>query len=119
MKKKFEEKKKKIFLTLSEMIELDKKNFSIFKSFHAYQTKKFKNNFTLIDNSSNEILEAIKEIDTRLNKKFLETKKNLQNQKKFWSIFKKSNVFADHIKKVDINSRIGKSFLKSNGWILK
>lgn len=112
-------KKKKIFLTLSELIELDKKNFSIFKSFHVYQTKKFKNNFTLIDNSSNEILEAIKEIDTRLNKKFFETKKNLQNQKKFWSIFKKSNVFADHIKKVDINSRIGKSFLKSNDWILK
>ena len=117
--KKIFEKKTKKYLNLSQIIKLDKNGLSIFRDFHAYKTSNFKKKYILIDNSSDEILEAVKEIESRLNNSFIETKKNNENQKKFWDIFKKSGIFEDFIKRVDPKSRISKKFIYKNQWIIK
>ena len=101
------------------MIKLDKNGLSIFRDFHAYKTSNFKKKYILKDNSSDEILEAVKEIESRLNNSFIETKKNNENQKKFWGIFKKSGLFNHYIKRVDPRSRISKKFIYKNQWIIK
>ena len=48
---------------------------SVFKDFHSYKTLKFRKKYTLKDNTSEEILDAIKEIEMRLSKSYKETKK--------------------------------------------
>ena len=117
--KKILEKKTKTFLNLSQIIELDKKGMSVFKDFHSYKTLKFRKKYTLKDNTSEEILDAIKEIEMRLSKSYKETKKNIRNQKKFWDIFKKSGIFENYVKKIDPKSRISKKFIDRNQWIIK
>ncbi len=117
--KKILKKKTKRFLNLSQIIELDKKNMSIFKDFHSYKKLNFRKKYVLKDNTPEEILEAIKEIEMRLSKSYKETKKNIRNQKKFWNIFKKSGFFKNHVKKVDPKSRISKKFIDNNQWIIK
>ena len=117
--KKILEKKTKTFLNLSQIIELDKNGMSVFKDFHSYKTLKFRKKYTLKDNTSEEILDAIKEIEMRLSKSYKETKKNIRNQKKFWDIFKKSGIFENYVKKIDPKSRISKKFIDRNQWIIK
>tara|TARA_Y100001970_G_scaffold293457_1_gene440363 strand:- start:58 stop:1218 length:1161 start_codon:yes stop_codon:yes gene_type:complete len=87
----------KRFLNFEEMLLTDYSNFEIIKS----------KNLQWIDNSSEEIMEAVKEMNMRLSNQWISNDKDLVLQNKFWKIFKKHD-----IKSPDLY--IGSNFLRNN-----
>ncbi len=110
--------KKNTILNLSELIKMQKRGTGIFSNFNFFQSAKFHKKFKLIDNSAEEILDATIEIDKRLNKNFFENLDDLKVQNKFWSIYKKSGLFEDFVGQIHKNSRISKTFINKNRWVV-
>ncbi len=113
-----------------------KKSISIFKHYYDYKTKKklslteIKNlalsealntqyfilkGVSLRENSPKEIKKVVVEMETKLNKKWKETKKNKILQKKFWSLINKQATGINNVKLHNkFLSKIGYNFLLLN-----
>ena len=116
--KKIVQKKNNIKLNLSEMIKLDKENKKIFQSFSYFQEKEFHDKYYLVDNTADEILDAVKEILERLDNTFKETKTNIEKQKKYWELYNLSGLYDEHVKSKHFKSSIGKKYILENDWLI-
>lgn len=105
--KKMYSKKMNRFLNLTEMVDMD---FSCNFNGHKYA----EHGIELIENSPEEILEAAKEMNERLDGTWTDTHESLERQKLF-NEFRKDMMVKHNILEGDINwCRIGDHFLRSN-----
>ena len=116
--KKIINKQNKLPLTLSQMLEYDKENKDIFKTFSYFQMKEFHDKFLLIDNTAEEILEAVKEMHKKLNNILIEKDPSIERQKKFWKLYRSTGLYDEHIKSKHINSSIGQKYIIENEWLI-
>jgi len=116
--KKIINKQNSLPLTLSQMLEYDKIGKYMFKSFSYFQMKEFHDKFLLIDNTAEEILDAVKEMHNKLNNIFIEKDLSLDRQKKFWKLYRSSGLYDEHIKSKHINSSIGQKYIIENEWLI-
>ena len=98
--KKFYSKKKKRFLTFREINELE---YSGNSSYYLLRDEEI----NLVENTAEEINDAVIENYLRLEKKWNETNQEIKLQEKFWSIFNHRFIKSKNLK-------IGFSFLKNN-----
>lgn len=106
--KKIYNKDKKAYLSLKEMLNLEydynKKNF-------------FKNlNLEIIDNTSNEILDAVSEMNFRINNIWSDSKEQIKLQNKFWDLFKNNENY--YYLRYVLKNRISSTYLSKNSFLL-
>ena len=80
--------------------------------------KEFHDKFLLIDNTAEEILEAVKEMHKKLNNTLIEKDLSIERQKKFWKLYRSSGLYDEHIKSKHINSSIGQKYIIENEWLI-
>ena len=88
-----------------------KNNFSLNKTFQELGIK-------MIDNTPEEITDAVIEMDTRLNGTWKTDNEEEDLQDKFWSLFKHKLSLHEHGFIKSPTFRIGSSFLKKNQSLL-
>jgi len=100
------------FLSLNDLIKTGAIEFM--------QTKLYNDlGVEIIDNTSDEITDAVIEMEGRLNGTWVETDEDIELQTIFWKKFKTSPNFADHFGWKHPESRISSSFLRKNHeWFL-
>lgn len=98
--------KEERYLTLSELLFSD-----IGNKFNAHQLDP--HDIVVHDNTSEEILEAVREMTARLDGTFVETPEDEERQARFRAIYKKK---YDHLQ---VHGRIGAAFLKDNPYWLE
>ena len=80
----------------------------------------YKKNLKVLTSNEDEILDLVSELYFRLEGVFLENKKDLENQKKFWSIFfeklKNDTEFVNH--DGSYKAKISSTYLRSNEYFL-
>ena len=110
--KKLQNKKTKKFLSIKDQI-----SYNLIDALHKnmYENK----NIEIIDNTSKEILEAVTEMDLKLNNRWFEDDKDIKNQEIFFDHIKKWKEFNNKIGKLNSQSRVGRSFLRNNiSWLI-
>ena len=80
-------------------------------------------NIKLIDNSPQDILQAVIEMDEKIELKWINDQSDLNLQSKFWEIFKNNKVLLEYQKNRgflhgEIKSKISSNFLKKNKYLL-
>jgi putative glycosyltransferase (TIGR04372 family) len=83
---------------------------------HSYYRKEkyVKEKITVQDLSSEEILQAVMEMESRLTGTWKETEEDIQLQQRFWKLFKENVEFHTHHGRIHPQARVGSSFLKAN-----
>ena len=110
--KKLQNKKTKKFLSIKDQI-----SYNLIDALHKniYDNE----NIEIIDNTSKEILEAVTEMDLKLNNRWFEDDKDIKNQEIFFDHIKKWKEFNNKIGKLNSQSRVGRNFLRSNiSWLI-
>ena len=103
--KKIFSKKKNQILKFSEIFEIGAENL---QSNHDYQNLELK----VIDNTPDEILDVVKEMEQRISNKWITTQEDEELQAEYWKL----NSFKNMPK---FNCRIGSKFLKKNLQLIK
>lgn len=100
------------FLRLNDLIKTGAINFS--------QTKLYNDlGVEIVDNTSDEITDAVIEMEGRLEGTWVETAEDIELQTIFWKKFKTNHQFTDHFGWKHPESRISSSFLRKNhDWFL-
>jgi len=98
--------KKKRFLTFSEILKSEVAHYVRGEEFK-------KGGLKIIENSPEEILDLVKEMNERIDNTFKVTKEDERLQKKYWSFIKQSNLCYKS------PARIGSLFLRKNQNLLK
>ena len=87
---------------------------------HSYdKSKEYEDaNIEINDISSNEIYEAVMEMEKRLNNDWKESSKDQKLQKEFWKIFKSHSSYRKFNNIIHPKARIGSDFLRNNSkWL--
>ena len=110
--KKLKDKNSKNYLSISKQIDTGLINSHYYEEYDN-------NKVNILDNTENEILDAVKEMKNKLNNKWVENDEDLLRQKQFFENLKKWTGFDTKIGKIHINSRIGQRYLKDNiKWLI-
>jgi putative glycosyltransferase (TIGR04372 family) len=110
--KKVRYKKSDKFLNLMEMLQIDSEQSAKYTSFYRERRLEY------IENSSDEILDVVLEMEQRLSGKWEETDITLKNQKLFNNIFKEYCFLYKQFGMNKFTHKLSSEFTKKNEWFL-
>jgi len=73
-------------------------------------------NLEVIDNTSNEILDAVSEMNLRINNIWSDSKEQIKLQNKFWDLFKNNENY--YYLRYVLKNRISSTYLSKNSFLL-
>jgi len=110
--KKYYKKDENRFLSIKEMMEIEKK-----VTYYGQRYKKF--GIEVVENSAEEILDLTMEMNARIDGEWIETPEDIELQKKYRIILEEWIQFAHLKENAMIHAKIGAMFLKKNPFLLK
>lgn len=113
--KKYYSKEKERFLSFKEMIEIDNFVVSCGKDIN---TKYAELGIELIENSAEEILDLVMEMNARLDGEWIETEEDLEMQRKYHSIFEQWRIQEHYSESAVVCAKVGTLFLWKNSFLL-
>lgn len=105
----------KRFLSIKEMMEIDN---IVVLSGKGISTKYAELGIELIENSAEEILDLVMEMNARLDGEWIDTEEDLELQRKYHSIFEKWRVQAHYSEGAVRRAKLGVLFLRKNPYLL-
>ena len=100
------------FLSLNDQIKTGAINFSLANLYEDLGVE-------IVDNTSEEMLDAVIEMEARLNGTWVEEPEDLELQNIFWEKFKTSSHYDEIFGWINPDSRVSASFLRKNrDWFL-
>lgn len=113
--KKYYSKVNKRFLSINEMIEVD----NIVAACGREIDKKYAElGIELIENSAEEILDLVMEMNARLDGEWIDTEEDLEMQKKYHSIFEQWRQQVHYSESAVLRAKLGALFLRKNSYLL-
>lgn len=109
--KKYYHKNENRFLTIKEMMQIEKK-----ARYDGHQYTEL--GIEIVENSAEEILDLVMEMNARIDGEWVETKEDIELQDKFQKIYKEWCIQQDYKESATLHIKVGTMFLRKNMFLL-